>query len=43
MVQDIYHYADIQYSDEYKAITFSEVRSALMYGGQIITHWTERS
>ena len=34
MVQDIYHYADIQYSDEYKAITFSEVRSALMYGGQ---------
>ena len=33
MVQDIYHYA-ISVLNEYKAITFSEVRSALMYGGQ---------
>ena len=34
MVQDIYYYAAIQYSEKYKAITFSEVRSSMMYGGR---------
>lgn len=34
MVQDIYHYLDVQYSNKYKAIAFSEMRSAIMYGGQ---------
>ena len=34
IVQDIYHYLDIRYSNKYKAITFSETRSAIMYGGQ---------
>lgn len=34
LAEDIYHYADIRYSDEHKAIVYSDVRSTQMYGGQ---------
>ena len=34
LVEDIYHYADIRYSDKHKAIVYSDVRSTQMYGGQ---------
>lgn len=34
LAEDIYHYADIRYSDKHKAIVYSDVRSTQMYGGQ---------
>lgn len=33
MIQNIYHYMDIRYSEEYKAIVYSDIKPTLMYGG----------